>query len=134
MREREYIMSYLGLAAALGGLLMVSWGNWGKSIGYSASIVGMSIVIAYFILCGILIGVRKRCKAGWVQKFSEIAKKKEFGYLSLTLGLFALGISLAQLGYLWSILTGLTLFIAGCAVYAFGPAGHPDVTHKNNTD
>lgn len=133
-REREYIMSYFGLAVALAGFLVISWGNWGKSLEDSAAIVGMFVVIAYFILCSISIRLRKKCKARWIQWLSEVAKRTEFGYLSLSLGLFALGISLLQRGYPWGVRTGMLLIITGYVVLIWGSTRQPATTRRGNTD
>jgi len=58
MRERNYIMSYAGLIAALAGFLLISLGNWGKSIPDKTETVIIVITMVYFILCGISIGLK----------------------------------------------------------------------------
>ena len=126
-REREYIMSYLGLAVAMIGFLVITWGNWGKSLDYSVTIVAILIVIAYFVLCSISIGLRKRSRIGWMKYHSRVAMQTEFGHLSLFLGLLSLGIALM---YSHQILLGVLAILVGYAVLGWGIGKQGDGIQK----
>ncbi len=127
MRERERIMSYLGLAVAIAGFLIISWGNWEKSCENKAAIVAMFVIIAYFILCSISIGLRKKCKMGWIQWLSKVAMQTDFGYLSLFLGLISLSISLiySHLVFWGLLLTLISYGFLGYGVIRWGIFAQP---------
>jgi hypothetical protein len=133
-REKEYIMSYVGLAVALAGFLIIQWGNWGKSLGDKVAIVAMLVLIVYFIFCAISIGLHKKYAIGWIQWLSKVSMQIEFGFLSLSLGLFSLGISLLPRGYPWGVWTAMVLIVAGYVILVWGSLSQPRTTVIGKTD
>ena len=127
-------MSYIGLAAAIGGFILRAWVNWGESLGDSAAIVLMFITTVYFILCSISIGLRNKFRTRFIQYIAGLAVQIEFGYLVLFLGLVSLGISLMQYGYLLGILAGVLIILAAYGVLTWGVWRQPVTIRRGSTN
>jgi hypothetical protein len=120
MKDREIIMSYIGLTLPIVVFILISWERWGKSLGDNVAIIAMFAVIAYFILCSIAIGLRAKNRTKFIQYMARLAMQTAFGYLALFLGLVSLGIFVMQYGYPFAVLVGELIILAAYVVLIWG--------------
>jgi hypothetical protein len=116
MRKWDTVMSYIGLALALIALLVAGWNSWGDTIDHYVLPVLISIAVLFFIICGVLIGLEDRFRSRRrIGRFIISAHQLNFGWITLFLGFFSLGIALLQ--YVGLLIGASFIFGATVVVY-----------------